>query len=312
MWERSNIIGLVLAALSLPPIRIVRKSGDERRRVAKRGESPPCGLTVGGRMQGDRPRMARIRMPTDPGSGKISKEYYTPHESQACSSRRACRGSSLGRSRTGLSCGAPAGNACPHPGSCARLKHPPPVAPTAYPTKIALVDFSVLYTATNEGQQAMLDVQQKYEPRKAQLDQEPAEIDTLQKKLQATPATLSEDERAARRRASTPRRSSISASRGCTAPYQSDVQEALGKIAQKFYPVVTDYVEKNGYTLLINVSESQSTPSSVMWTRRDPNADITEAVIAAYNAVSKVAAPAPSAPSATRPKPATTPTTRRA
>jgi outer membrane protein len=185
---------------------------------------------------------------------------------------------------------------------------PPPVAPTAYPTKIALVDFTGAVTATNEGQQAMLDVQQKYEPKKAQLDQEAAEVATLQKKLQATPATLSEDERAAlAKNIDTKDKQYQRDVEDAQTSYQSDVQEALGKIAQKFYPVVTDYVEKNGYTLLINVSESQSTPSSVMWTRRDPNADITEAVIAAYNAVSKVAAPAPSAPSATRPKPATTP-----
>jgi hypothetical protein len=53
-----NIIGSVLAALSLPPIRVVRTSGDDRRRVAKRGESPLSvahDSVTGGRMQGDRP-----------------------------------------------------------------------------------------------------------------------------------------------------------------------------------------------------------------------------------------------------------------
>jgi outer membrane protein len=163
-------------------------------------------------------------------------------------------------------------------------------------------------TATNEGQQAMLDVQKKYEPKKAQLDQLATEIDTLKKKLQGAPATLSEEERAALvKNIDTKDKQYQRDVEDAQTSYQSDVQEALGKIAQKFYPVVTDYVEKNGYTLLINVSESQNTASPVMWTRRDPNADITEAVIAAYNAFSKVAAPAPSAPSATRPKPPTTP-----
>jgi outer membrane protein len=85
--------------------------------------------------------------------------------------------------------------------------------------------------------------------------------------------------------------------------YQADLQEAYGKVAQKVNSVLLNYVEKNGYTLLLDVGSQQS---SVMWAARDPSADITEAVVAAYNTSSGVAAPPPAAPSATRPKPAAT------
>jgi outer membrane protein len=66
------------------------------------------------------------------------------------------------------------------------------------------------------------------------------------------------------------------------------------------------YVEKNGYTMLLNVGSQQS---QVMWTATNPNADITEAIVAAYNASSGVAAQPPAAPAAGRTRPATTPRT---
>ena len=51
---------------------------------------------------------------------------------------------------------------------------------------------------TNEGQQAVADLQKKYQPQKDKLDALAAEIDTLKKQLQAAPATLSEADRAAK------------------------------------------------------------------------------------------------------------------
>ena len=84
------------------------------------------------------------------------------------------------------------------------------------------------------------------------------------------------------------------------------MQEALGKVAQKVDVVMRKYVSDNGYTLLLNAGDQ---PSPVMWAAAEPNADITMAVIEAYNAASKVAPPPPAAPAAAaRPKPASTTT----
>ena len=79
-------------------------------------------------------------------------------------------------------------------------------------------------------------------------------------------------------------------------------------MAQKVDVVMRKYVSDNGYTLLLNVGDQQS---PVMWAATEPNADITVAVIEAYNAASKVAPPPPAAPAAAaRPKPASTTTPR--
>jgi Skp family chaperone for outer membrane proteins len=86
--------------------------------------------------------------------------------------------------------------------------------------------------------------------------------------------------------------------------YNADLQEAYGKVAEKVHKTLLDYVQTNGYTILFDVSNEQS---SVVWAQASPSADITLAVIDAYNAASGVAAPGPEAPAAAaKPKAATT------
>jgi outer membrane protein len=181
---------------------------------------------------------------------------------------------------------------------------PKPVAASAYPAKIALVAFEQAVYATNEGQRAVEDIRKKFQPQKDKIDALAAEIDSLKKQLQSAPATLSEADRAARLKTiDTKDKQYQRDADDAQNSYNADLQDALGKIAQKVNVVMISYVEKNGYTLLLNVGTQQS---QVMWTATNPNADITEAVIAAYNASSGVEAPPPAAPSATRPKPTTT------
>jgi outer membrane protein len=181
---------------------------------------------------------------------------------------------------------------------------PSRLAPTAYPAKVALIEFEQAVIATNEGQRTLAEVQKKYEPKKAQLDALATEIDSLKKQLQAAPATLSDEERASRLKTiDTKDKQYQRDAEDASTAYNQDVQEALGKVSQKVYVVMQKYVQENGFTLLLNVG-GQDSP--IMWTAQNPNADISEAVIQAYNASSGVTAPPPSAPSATRPRPSTT------
>jgi outer membrane protein len=200
---------------------------------------------------------------------------------------------------------APAAAAPAAPAASAPAAEPAPPAPTAYPAKIALIAFEQAVLQTNEGQQTLAEVQKKYVGKKQQLDALAAEIDTLKKQLQAAPATLSDAERAARLKTidTKDKQYQRDADDASTA-YNADVQEALSKVMQKVDVVLRAYVQKNGYTLLFDVGGQQS---PVMWTSPDPNADITDAVIAAYNTASGVAPPPPAAPTPTAaPKPAAT------
>jgi outer membrane protein len=184
-----------------------------------------------------------------------------------------------------------------------------PVTPQAIPAKIALVAFEQAVFATNEGQRAVQEIQVKYKPKKDQIDSLSHEVDTLKKQLQSAPATLSDADRAAKMKEidAKEKRLNHDAEDAQTA-YNTELQEAYGKVAAKVSVALKKYVSDNGYTLLLDVSNQQS---NVMWANQ--STDVTQAVVTAYNASSGVAPPAPvapapsaSTPAATHPRPATT------
>ena len=175
--------------------------------------------------------------------------------------------------------------------------------PQAVPAKIALIEFEQAAGATNEGQRNLQDLQKKYEPKKAALDSLGAEIESLTKQLQSAPATMADTERASRQRAIEIKQKQYQRDgEDAQTSYQSDVQEVIGKVAQKMGPIVIKYVQDNGYTMLLD-NTGQQGGVTVLWTQS--GTDISQAVVDAYNASSGVAAPIPSGPSAAR-RPATT------
>jgi Skp family chaperone for outer membrane proteins len=176
-----------------------------------------------------------------------------------------------------------------------------PVTPQAIPAKIALVAFEQAVFATNEGQRAVQDIQAKYKPKKDQIDILSTEVDSLQKQLQSAPATLTDAERASRQKAIDTKEKQLNhEAEDAQTAYNTDLQEAYGKIAAKVSATLKKYVSDNGYTLLLDVSSQQS---NVMWANQ--STDVTQAVVTAYNVSSGVAAPPPVAPAAaTHPRPA--------
>lgn len=181
----------------------------------------------------------------------------------------------------------------------------PPAAPTPASsapaptgvTKIAVIAFQPAVASTNEGRQAFAQVQQKFAPKQAQLKALSDEIDTLKKQLQAAGSTLSQEERANRLRTIDDKEKSLQRQ---AQDAQSDFQQAMSEvyqgIAQKFYAVLQDYAQSNGYGAVFDIS-AQQTP--VVWASK--GADISEAVVKEYNQKSGVAAPAAQPSSSTAP-----------
>ncbi len=208
--------------------------------------------------------------------------------------------SALGAGLMTMAASAQTAAPAPHSGRRRRTRS----VPQAIPAKIALIAFEQAVFATNEGQRAVQDVQKKYEPKKAQIDALAQEVDSLKKQLQSAPATLSDEERATRlKNIDTKEKQLNRDAEDANTAYQSDLQEAYAKVAQKVSVTTKKYVSENGFTLLLDVSGQQS---NVMWAL--PTTDVTEAVITAYNKESGIAAPPPSAPSA-EPAPASSATT---
>ena len=180
----------------------------------------------------------------------------------------------------------------------------PAVVPQALPTKVAVIACEQAVLSTNEGQRATADVQKKYEPKKAALDAQAAEIESLQKQNQALPATTSDEERAKRLKDIDTKQKALQRdAEDAQNSYQSDLQEAYGKVAQKVGGAAVKYAQDNGFTMLFNASTGQQQPNQLLWFDVS-KMDITQAVINAYNVSSGVAAPPPSAPAPRRTTPA--------
>ncbi len=183
-----------------------------------------------------------------------------------------------------------------------------PVTPQAIPAKIAIIEYEQVAAATNEGQHLLQELQAKYAPQKVKLDALAAEIDSLQKQLQAAPASMTDEDRASRARViDTKQKQYQRDGEDASNAYNTDVQDVIGKVAQKLGPVVMKYVQQNGFTMLLDNNGQQQGGLTLMWAVG--GMDISQAIVEAYNASSGVAAPVPSAPSATRPHP-TAPATK--
>jgi outer membrane protein len=179
------------------------------------------------------------------------------------------------------------------------------VAPEAIPAKVAVIAFEQGVVATYEGQRAVAEIQKKFEPKKNAIDAQSAEVDSLKKQYQALPATLSDEERAKRLKDIDAREKSLQRDvEDAQTSYNSDVQEAYGKVAQKFGGTAVKYAQDNGFTLLLNIGGQQQLPTVLWWQQ---STDITEAAINAYNLASGVAAPTPSAPTPHHASPSTAP-----
>jgi outer membrane protein len=182
-------------------------------------------------------------------------------------------------------------------------------AAPAGPAKVAVIEFQAAVSATNEFQRDFADLQKKYEPKRNQLKTMADEIDALTKSLQTQGASLSDAARTAQTKTLDDKKK---AAQRFAEDAQNDLTQEMNdvynKIATKVYDVLASYSQSQGYTMVIDASESQQQAPIVLY--HVENSDISKAVVDAYNVKSGVPAPPPSAPGAatpSAPKPAAKP-----
>ena len=181
---------------------------------------------------------------------------------------------------------------------------PAPAAP-AGPTKVAVIEFQAAVGQTNEFQRNLADLQKKYEPKREQLKNMAEEIDTLEKALQAQGEKLSPTEQASRAKAIDDKKKQAQRfQEDAQNDLQGEMQETFNGVATKVFDVITAYSQLQGYTLVLDRSQSQQQAPVVLYA--SDNTDITKAIIDAYNLKSGVPAP-PAQPAAAAPKPAAKP-----
>jgi len=180
-----------------------------------------------------------------------------------------------------------------------------PVTPSqAQPAKVAVIFFENALAQTNEGQRVYTELQSKYAPKRAQVDQFAAEIQKLQKDLEDQGDKLSAAEQAARSRtiAEKTKQAQRFAEDG-ESNYKQEMQEKYDGIAARVYKVLVAYAQQNGYTLVLDGGQQQQATPLLYST---PSTDITKAIIDAYNLKSSASA-TPAKPAAAAPRPAVKP-----
>jgi outer membrane protein len=167
--------------------------------------------------------------------------------------------------------------------------------------KVAVIQFQLAVTQTNEFQRDYADLQKKYDPKRKELEDLNTQIENLTKELQAQSSTLSQDQQQSRAQAiEDKKRQAQRLQQDDQSDYQSDMQEMLNSMAQKVGAELQTYAREHGYTVVLDATESQNqAPDVLYW---NPSMDITKAVVDAYNAKSGIPAPPPPAPT-----PSTTP-----
>jgi len=182
-----------------------------------------------------------------------------------------------------------------------------PAAP-AGPTRVAVIAFTGAVQSTNEFQRNFADLQKKYEPKRTQLKTMAEEVDTLQKQLQAQSSTLSDAERASKAKIIDDKKKSAQRfAEDAQNDLQGEIQEIFQGVASKFFDVLESYAKEQGFTLVLDGTQSQQQPPVVLYATNA--ADISKAVVDAYNVKSGVPAPPPPPPSAPGPQAAPKPRT---
>jgi outer membrane protein len=123
------------------------------------------------------------------------------------------------------------------------------------------------------------------------------EVDSLQKQLQAQGDKLSPTEQASKAKAIDDKKKSAQRfAEDAQNDLQGEIQEIFQGVASKFYDVLETYAKEQGFTLVLDGTQSQQQAPVVLYATNA--ADISKAVVDAYNVKSGVPAPPPPAPGA--------------
>ncbi len=178
------------------------------------------------------------------------------------------------------------------------------LAPTAAPTKIAVIQIQAALAATKEGQKAAAEMETKMGPRKKDLDGKQAEIKDLQDRLQRGGNTLSDGAKEDLTRNIDLKTKSFNRQvEDAQAELEQEQQKVIGVLGQKMMAVIDKFAQQNGFAIVLDVS-SQNTP--VLYASN--SVDITKEIIDLYDKTVFTATPgaaaAPTrsaAPAAARP-----------
>ena len=185
-------------------------------------------------------------------------------------------------------------------------------APGPVPTKIGVVNIQQAIGECAEGKKEIDVLQKKFDPKQAELKGLSDEVDNLKKQYQAQADKLSDEQKNSRAKTIDIKQKSFQRSlEDAQAEFQQAQQDVINRIGAKMLTVLEKYSSANGYAVVLDVSNPQTSP--VLWATQ--GTVITKELVDAYdkeNPAGATAAPAAKPAGAARPanppaRPAATP-----
>ena len=184
-----------------------------------------------------------------------------------------------------------------------------PAAPAGpVPTKIGVVNIQQAIGECAEGKKEIDALQQKFTPKQAELKNLSDEVESLKKQYQAQSDKLSDDEKNSRAKAIDTKQKSLQRNyEDAQAEFQQAEQDVINRIGAKMITVLEKYASANGYAVVLDVSNPQTSP--VLWATQ--GTVITKDLVDAYDkenpAGVSAPAPKPAGAAGTATRPATAP-----
>jgi|SRR5580698_1588609 outer membrane protein len=175
--------------------------------------------------------------------------------------------------------------------------------------KIAAINIQAAMLGTKDGQKAAAELEAKTQPKKRELSQKQNDINALQDQLNKGQNTLSESAKSDLYKNIEAKKKLLQRDmEDAQADLQEDQNKLLQQLGQKIVAVIERYAKDNGYTMVLDVSNPNT---SVIYA--SPSVEITKEVIELYDkstasaSAPTPAAPKPAAPATPRPAPSKPP-----
>ncbi len=169
----------------------------------------------------------------------------------------------------------------------------------AQSSPIAIINIQDAITRTEEGQKLIKELQERYAPKSQELEAMQAEVNNLRSKLNQGANTMSEDaKRDLVRQIQQKERDGQRAVEDARGEFNQEQQAIFNEIGGKLMTVITKYAADKNYSIVLDISSPQS---PVLYAVNEVN--ITNDVIAAYDAGGGAEAAAPNDGAAGKPAP---------
>jgi len=171
------------------------------------------------------------------------------------------------------------------------------------PNKVGIINIQAAIAGTQEGQKAAADLQQRYEPKRKELEKKQSELQALRDQLSRGTNTMSDEAKLSLQRDIDQKTKSWNRDQeDAQADFQADQDHLLQGFFEKMQVVIDKYARDNGYSLVLDISSQQS---PVIYATNSIN--LTDDIIALYDKNSPAAQPAAAKPAAPAKPPAAVP-----